>query len=379
MRGILYWYSNANPNQTRNILLTCAFAAVLVVTLIVVGIADVVPKPAEAPAATEALALQPTMTPTATEVPQLQPLPAGVTVEKMPHCGDVGAVGLWSASKAPFTGSVLVCGADNYWDITRLFYNGVEYQVPVLVNDVPVAPTATSAPIASPTPLATATPIPKLIQSADWKLTWFAGADKDRGDGTTFRQSTSKWNLRKVAPELWPTFPNVPNPLVPEFRVINGNQVPDGLESAMDESNFCQQLAGEACNVPVDAMHYLYFSGDYNVPNIGSCEGSVAGTGCMLVIVNVGGVTSDFTGVFGQGFRLHARYFNGNALDMAIWALTSHGANTMMNLNSALNPPNLQNAGANCSVPAGCKSVHIQVVFVSGNELLLDLTTLVTR
>ena len=304
MRGIRYWYSNTNTNQTRNILLTCAVVAVLALILIGFGIASVVPNP-EAPAATEAPAL-----PTATFVP----------------------------------------------------------------------PTATPA-LPTPTPviLPTATTIPSLIQSDDWKLTWLSGADKDRGDGTTFRQSTSKWNLRKVAPELWPTFPNVPNPLVPEFRVINGNQVPDGLESAMDETNFCQQLAGEACHVPVAAMHYLYFSGDYDIPNVGSCKENGNRIGCMLVIVNVGGVTSDFTGVFGQGFRLHARYFNGNALDMGIWALTSHGANTMMNLNSALNPTNLQNAGANCSVPIGCKGVHIQVVFVSGNELLLDLTTLVTR
>lgn len=248
-----------------------------------------------------------------------------------------------------------------------------------LPTATPVLPTATSVPTAA------ATPIHALIQSTDWKLTWFAGADKNRGDGTTFRQSTNNWYLRKVAPELWPTFPNVPNPLVPEFRVVqcaddpSKQCVPDGLENVMQETNFCQQLAGEECKVPVGAMHFLLYTGDYNIPGIGACKGDGTKQGCALVIVNVGRVTADFTGVYSQGFRIHARYWNGNALDMAIWALTSHTANVMLNMNSVLNPKDIQNAGANCSVPEGCKGVHIRVVFVSGNEPLLDLTTLVTR
>ena len=151
------------------------------------------------------------------------------------------------------------------------------------------------------------------------------------------------------------------------------------LEYAMDESNFCQQLAGEACRVPVAAEHYLYFTGDYNFPGIGSCSEGGTRIGCMLVIVNVGGVTADFSPVLAQGFRLHARYWNGNALDMAIWGLVSHGANTMMNMSSKLNPAGIQNAGANCSVPEGCKGVNIRVMFTSGNEFLELLETTVTR
>jgi len=221
-----------------------------------------------------------------------------------------------------------------------------------------------------------------VISSSAWTLKWYPTADKDRGDGTTFRSDAEKWVWREVAPQLWPTFPNIPNPLVPEFRVIEGKdgpEVPDGLENAMDESNFCQQLVGEACRVPVAAEHYYYFTGDYDVPNIGSCEEGETGTGCMLVIVNVGRVTSDFTGVFGQGFRLHARYLNGKALDVAIWALVSHGSNNMLNLDSKLNPDGIQNAGANCSVPEGCEKAKIRVVFVSGNEVMLILETTIGR
>jgi len=243
------------------------------------------------------------------------------------------------------------------------------------IHSTPV-PTTIIVPRATQVPEAQA--LEDTSKANDWVITWFSGADLDRGDGTTFKGGTKAWVWKKIAPELWPTFPNVPNPLVPEFRVVNGTEVPDGLEYAMDESNFCQQLAGEACRVPVAAMHYLYFTGDYDIPGVGSCS-EKDGIGCMLVIVNPGRVTTDMTGVFGQGFRLHARYWNGDKLDQAIWALVSHGANTMMNFNSKLNPEGIQNAGANCSIPEGCKGVDVRVLFTSGNEFLLMLESIVTR
>lgn len=216
------------------------------------------------------------------------------------------------------------------------------------------------------------------LKMSGWKVIYHNGAGLDRGDGTTFRDTFDKWNFRSIAPDLWPTFPNVPNPLVPEFRVVNGNQVPDGLEYAMDESNFCQQLAGEDCRVPVAAMHYLLFTGDYDIPEIGACEAK-DGFGCELVIVNVGNVTADITGIFSQGFRLHARYWNGDELGIAIWGLTSHAANNMLNMESKLNPEGIQNAGANCSVPNACEGVDVRVVFISGNELLVTMETTVQR
>lgn len=217
-----------------------------------------------------------------------------------------------------------------------------------------------------------------VVKSNNWEITYHEGADLNRGDGTTFRNTFDEWNFKKIAPELWATFPNVPNPLVPEFRVVNGDQVPDGVEYAMDESNFCQQLGGEGCRVPVAAMHYLLFTGDYDIPEIGACEAK-DGFGCELIIVNVGNVTADLTGVFSQGFRLHARYWNGDALDMAMWGLSSHAANNMLNMDSKLNPDGIQNAGANCSVPNACEGVDVRIVFISGNELLVTMETTVQR
>lgn len=83
--------------------------------------------PAEVSVATEAPVAEPVV---------LQPLPNGVTVEKMPTCNDVNWVGSWGDDKQPFAGTQLVCGADGYWNIVQLFYNGVEYQVPVFENVV---------------------------------------------------------------------------------------------------------------------------------------------------------------------------------------------------------------------------------------------------
>lgn len=287
--------------------------------------------------------------------------------------------------------AIFVATATTQANATSQFQTQVAGVVNATVSAIP-----TQTALSTPTPtqaIATTTSAlvvesnddPTVTDSSGWTITYFAGADLDRGDGTTFRDDTNKWTLLEIAPELWPTFPNEPNPLVPAFRVVTCADdptkkcTPDGLEYAMDESNFCQQLAGESCRVPVAAEHYLYFTGDYDIPGIGACSEAGTGYGCMLVIVNVGRVTSDFTGVFEQGFRLHARYWNGQKLDQAMWALTSYGINTMLNLSSELNPAGIQNAGANCSVPEGCHGVHVQIVFTSGNEPMLDLTTTVTR
>ena len=286
-----------------------------------------------------------------------------------------------SACSALPTSETKVASATPTVQSVQPTYTALPTYTPYPTQVVP-ATTVSTAIVATVAPAAV---VNQVTSSNDWTITWFSGADFDRGDGTTFRQDAEKWTWREIAPELWPTFPNIPNPLVPDFRVLTCADdpsklcVPDGLEYANPESNFCQQLAGEACRVPVATRHYFYFTGDYNVPNIGSCEEGGTGYGCMLVIVNNGDVTRDITGVFNQGFRLHARYFNGKALDMAIWALTSQGSNAMMNLSSTLNPNGFTNAGGNCSVPTGCHGVNVRVVFVSGNEPLLMLETKVSR
>lgn len=327
----------------------------------------------------------------ATEVPVvLQPLPQGIVIEKMSSCGAAGTVGTWQEDKAPFTGTELVCGDDLFWNVTRLFYNDVEYIVPELENFVAPTPEPVveepAAPAAPVVPEVAAKnvdsteeeSIQTVVTNEDWTMVWYPAADLDRGDGTTFRLDAQDMVWKKLQPELWPTFPNEPNPLVPEFRVVNTTEVPDGLEYAMSETNFCQQIAGENCSVPVAAEHFLLYTGDYDIPGIGKCIGEEK-NGCALAIVNVGRVTADLLGSFDQGFRIHARYWNGNALNMAMWGLMSHTSNVMLDLNSKLNPESIQNAGANCSVPEGCDQVHNRIVFISGNEVLLELTTTVSK
>lgn len=72
--------------------------------------------------------------PSEAEVIILQPLPDGVIVENMPKCNQVDRAGSWGEDKKPFEGTQLVCGTDGYWDIITMYYDGIEYQVPVLEN-----------------------------------------------------------------------------------------------------------------------------------------------------------------------------------------------------------------------------------------------------
>ncbi len=200
-----------------------------------------------------------------------------------------------------------------------------------------------------------------------WTINWTDQARKDRGDGTTYEQwakaTYPEWSA--VKPELWPTAPNVPNPLVPEFKTADGMEIPDsGLR------NFCQEIAGNECTVPVAAGAYFEYTGDGEIPGLWK---SKDGMGNALVIVNVGDVTADFTGTFLQGWALKdGRYFKGGTLPIGIVATISHADNNMLNKESTLNPgEGLPNAGANCSVREGCKKVHNTVIIMSGGAPLL--------
>lgn len=127
-----------NPNRGRNIVLPI----IVLVLLFACSFGLVAYKRTEAPATAapaQVEAIAPTDVPTeapVAEVVALQPLPDGVEVEKMSKCNDINQVGAWGDNKTPFAGTQLVCGADGYWDITLMFYNGVEYQLPVLENVV---------------------------------------------------------------------------------------------------------------------------------------------------------------------------------------------------------------------------------------------------
>lgn len=193
-------------------------------------------------------------------------------------------------------------------------------------------------------------------------------------------------SLRDPAPELWPVFPNQPNPELSqaEWRVVYGEagdpQTPDGLEYGLDESVFMEQ--NEFGQFPVQARGYRFISGDYNIPGIDACEAE-GGSGCAIAIFNVGEVTADLEATVRQGFTVPGRYWNGDSLEIAMWGLASHTSANMLNYETfgagddTLNRPSRTNAGANCSVPDGCEDVRWTLVITSGNQLLVKAITFI--
>jgi hypothetical protein len=213
-----------------------------------------------------------------------------------------------------------------------------------------------------------------------WTINWTDVAQKDMGKGKSFEQwakaTYPEW--WKVEPEKWPTAPNVPNPLEPRFRVkqivVDGktvDTVPDGME-IVDSGvrNFCEVVAGEQCTVPIAAGAYFEYTGDGQIPGLWK---SKDGMGNALVIANVGDKTSGLTGTFLQGWaEKDSRIFNGDTLPIGLVATVSHADNDMLNDKSKLNPnAGLPNAGANCSVREGCKTIHNTVIIMSGGATLL--------
>lgn len=199
-----------------------------------------------------------------------------------------------------------------------------------------------------------------------WEVSFFEGVtDQMRG-----------WfsNLKDPAPSLWPDFPNVDNPAA-SFKAA------DGLEYGLDESVFMEQ--NEYGQMPVQARGYRLISGDYNIPGIDICEAEIEKTGCAIAIFNVGEVTADLKAWVRQGFTVPGRYWNGDTLNVAMWALSSHVSANMLNMNTngagddTLNNPNRTNAGANCSVPDGCDQVRFVIAITSGNQLLVKAITFV--
>lgn len=242
-----------------------------------------------------------------------------------------------------------------------------------------VSPTIVITPtLGAVTPTATATPknvvesytIFKTEKVNEMNIAWTSHAMKDRGDGTTFyewaKAEYPEWPA--VEPANWPTAPNVPNPLADWFRVVNGDQVPDGVEIPdTGERNFCQVREGEWCTNVVAPGHYMLYTGDGNIPQLWD---GVGDPGHALSIWNVGDVEARLDGIFFQGWRLTGRFWNGDALPYGIVALHSHAANNMHDLESALNPSGFANAGGNCSSPDGCEVVEHTVVIASGNAPL---------
>lgn len=247
-------------------------------------------------------------------------------------------------------------------------------QKETVVFVVTATPESTKAPIVGSAVEVLANPgtqpleLPAVVSEetqSKWAISYF--------DGSTDQMKGWFSKVKDPVPALWPRFPNVDNPAA-NFVAA------DGLEYGLDESVFMEQ--NEFGQMPVQARGYRLITGDYNIPGLDICEAK-PDTGCAIAIFNVGEVTADFKAWVRQGFTVPGRYWNGDTLEVAIWALSSHVSANMLNLNTygagqdTLNDPNRTNAGANCSVPDGCDQVRFVVAITSGNQLLVKAITIV--
>jgi hypothetical protein len=242
---------------------------------------------------------------------------------------------------------------------------------PTIVPTQPLTQTETVDPTAMLVETADQGPdggVLETITQGSWEVTYFKG----------FTDQMKGWfnALKDPQPTLWPRFPNVDNP---DAAFVAA----DGLEYGLDESVFMEQ--NEMGNFPVQARGYRLISGDYNIPGIDTCEAAEAEAGCAIAIFNVGEVTADLQAWVRQGFTVPGRYWNGDTLQVAMWALSSHVTANMLNYptygagDDTLNDPNRTNAGANCSVPGACEKVRFVIAITSGNQLLVKAVTIVTR
>ena len=254
---------------------------------------------------------------------------------------------------------------------------------------VPATPTAQpTAIVAQPTVIATTPSVTtaKTVSVSGWEIN-----EIDLKDDPIVAAWIPK--VKAPAPDLWPTFPNVPNPLVPEFRVVNGNQVPDGVEYGEDDSPFCEYK--QTCDWVVPAWHYRLISGDYKFtsPKFSySCQNAQGQPrkGCLIVLFNV--MNESYTWrdqSVDNGFTVVGRYWNGDQLQWAVWGLTSHAAANMLNLPSMRDPTtgnvlnagvNSANAGGNCGIqPDACSTVDVMVIIHAGDRILATMHTTVTK
>lgn len=193
----------------------------------------------------------------------------------------------------------------------------------------------------------------------------------------------SDWlaRLKDPAPELWKTFPNIPNEDVPAFRVANGTEVPDGMEYGTYDTPYCWQ---DPCDIPVGAWEYRYITGDYRFLDT-ECKGE-DGKGCMLLLINVMDQSYTWRNQYvDNGFTLRGSYFNGDALEWGVWGLVSHGTANMLNMptmahpGEVLNSGDPGNSGANCGDPDACSSVDVTVVIHAGDAIIAVAKTTVSR
>ena len=194
-----------------------------------------------------------------------------------------------------------------------------------------------------------------VVTQGAWTISYFPGST----------QEMQGWKFQTPAPKSWPAFPNVPNGSVPAL-----------LEYGKTIDEYCQQ--SQTCDIIVSAMHYRIISGDYNIPEVGEqCSVGNGGIGCAIMLVNVGSVTASFRDqVVDAGWTVTGRFWDGSKMPDTIWAGLSHTGYSMLNLGPS---GNQVNPGANCSSPSGCPKVRLTFVVISGNEVLVKGTSVVSR
>lgn len=162
----------------------------------------------------------------------------------------------------------------------------------------------------------------------------------------------------------WEESPNMDSPSH-DFLAKNGVYWYAG------QNYYCQQ--DQRCDLNNPARSLRVVTGDYQIEDH-SCTGSVAGTGCTFIWINVGDVNAMYRNVkVDYGWTESGPYFNGDEMAQTLWAVSSHVSYNMLNTAGGTN------VGGNCSVADGCHEVDMTIIITSGNQLLVIATTTVTR
>jgi hypothetical protein len=181
--------------------------------------------------------------------------------------------------------------------------------------------------------------------------------------------------LQDPNPSVWRTFPNIPNPDVPEFNVAAG------AEYGVANVPYCQQ--DMRCDLVVPPWHYRLVTGNYQFLDR-TC--GAEGVGCLLLVINVMDKTYTWRDVIiDNGFTVPGRYWDGDKLEWATWGLVSHASANMLNMptmaseDKVLNAGDPGNAGGNCGDVNGCQTIDATVVVHAGDRILAVAHTTVTR
>lgn len=231
----------------------------------------------------------------------------------------------------------------------------VPTQVPTLAPTL--APTATVVPTPATGKADVRAKVGEVMNQNNWTGVFY--------DGVT-DQIKSWANNLKTPDKKWSEPPNADSPSH-SFKKENGMIWPNG------ESHYGQWGSKADMNVP--ALHVRVYTGDFSLAGIGECR-KIKDTdaGCALIIVNVGDVTAMFRdGMYDYGWTTTGPYFNGDKMSETLWAVTSHVSYNTLNVAGGTN------LGANCSVAGGCLKEHFTLSVISGNQVLMVMTTTVSR